>query len=74
MARAALLRPLFVIVLPAGDDGWYVDSPANPKQKYGRLLTETIQAAESKYRLSRDPKHRAIAGWSMGGYVPRNMP
>jgi S-formylglutathione hydrolase FrmB len=68
VARAALLNAPFVIVLPAGEDGWYVDSPADPKQKYDRLLTETIRAAESKYRLSRDPKHRAIAGWSMGGY------
>jgi S-formylglutathione hydrolase FrmB len=68
VARAALLRAPFVTVLPSGDDGWYVDSPVDPKRKYAQLLAETIRTAESKYRLSRDSQHRAIAGWSMGGY------
>jgi S-formylglutathione hydrolase FrmB len=68
VARAALLTAPFVVVLPAGDDGWYIDSPAKPIQKYAGLLSDTISAAESKYRLSRTSEQRAIAGWSMGGY------
>jgi S-formylglutathione hydrolase FrmB len=66
--RKALINAPFVTVFPNGEDGWYLDSPVNPKNLYGRLLEETIEAAEAKYRLSRDPRRRAMAGWSMGGY------
>jgi len=66
--RAALLKAAFVIVLPNGEDGWYVDSPVNPESRYAALLEETINAAETRYHLSALPHRRAIAGWSMGGY------
>lgn len=68
VTRDALLAASFVTLLPSGEDGWYLDSPVNDKNKYEQLLDETLVAAETKYRLSRDPKKRGIAGWSMGGY------
>jgi S-formylglutathione hydrolase FrmB len=68
-----LLGAPFVTVLPNGEDGWYINSPVNSKQKYASLLEETIAAAEAKYWLSRDPKRRAIAGWSMGGFGCMNF-
>lgn len=66
--REALLNASFVTVLPNGEDGWYLDSPVGAKKPFARLLQETIEVAETKYRLSRKPQRRAIAGWSMGGY------
>ncbi|MEA1950148.1 MAG: alpha/beta hydrolase-fold protein [Planctomycetota bacterium] len=64
-ARAALLAASFVIVLPDGDNGWYIDSPAGRHQEY---LAEVLGLAASRFGLSDKPSRRAITGWSMGGY------
>jgi S-formylglutathione hydrolase FrmB len=66
--RKILLDAGFMIVLPDGDSEWYVDSPVRPKAKYATYLEEVLRLAETQYPLSCDPKRRAIAGWSMGGY------
>jgi S-formylglutathione hydrolase FrmB len=67
-ARAALLSAPFVIVLPQGEDGWYIDSPARPSDRYAAYLEEVIGWAEKSLSLSRSAARRGIAGWSMGGY------
>jgi len=67
-ARAALLRTRVVVVLPPGDDGWYINSPLRPLDRYADATDEVIALAEAQYGLSRDPAQRALAGWSMGGY------
>lgn len=67
-ARAHLLDAPFVIALPDGDDGWYINSPARPEDRYFDYTRETIGVAESMYPLSSDPGERALSGWSMGGY------
>jgi S-formylglutathione hydrolase FrmB len=67
-ARESLLAADFVIVLPNGDDGWYVDSPVRPADRYAAHLEEVLAVAERQYHLSRDRRRRALAGWSMGGY------
>jgi enterochelin esterase-like enzyme len=61
----ALARAPFITLLPPGDDGWYIDSPLIKKDKYEQPLSETIQVAEEKYRLSKDRSRRGIIGWSM---------
>jgi S-formylglutathione hydrolase FrmB len=66
--RDAFLHAPFCTVLPQGDDGWYIDSPIHPKDRYESYLTEVIALAGSIRRLAMDPQHRAIAGWSMGGF------
>ena len=58
----------FVIVLPDGDDGWWIDSPAIPASRYETYLEEVIGLASSMYRLSDAQEKRALTGWSMGGY------
>lgn len=68
VARAALLTATCYIVLPQGEDGWYVDSPAQPDARYGAYLAEVIAWAEGKLPIARGPVGRGIAGWSMGGY------
>ena len=67
-ARAALLSAPFAIVLPQGEDGWYIDSPGRPNDRYATYLEEVIAWAEKSLSLSRSPARRGIAGWSMGGY------
>jgi S-formylglutathione hydrolase FrmB len=56
------------IVLPRGEDGWYLDSPVVPGDRYAGYLDEVISAAEEHFPLRRDGGGRALAGWSMGGY------
>lgn len=66
--RAALLQADFAIVLPDGDDGWYIDSPVQPAERYAAYLSEVIAHAEALYPLSRQRTKRGLSGWSMGGY------
>lgn len=65
---AALLTANFVTVLLDGDDGWYINSPQQPKQRYEKYTAEVIQHATVKYHLSTARTQRGLSGWSMGGY------
>ena len=67
-ARAALLAAPFHIVLPQGEDGWYIDSPARAADRYAAYLTEVVAWAEKNLPVSRAAARTGIAGWSMGGY------
>lgn len=67
-AREALLAAPFYVVLPQGEDGWYIDAPADPAARYASWLAEVIAWAEKHLPLSRDPARTGIVGWSMGGY------
>lgn len=66
--QAALRGLAFVVVLPDGKDGWYVDSPARTDDRYEYYLLEFLKDAEKRFGLGADPNLRAVAGWSMGGY------
>lgn len=67
-ACEALLQAPFHVVLPQGEDGWYVNSPAQPDARYDTYLAEVIAWAERRLPVAREPRRRGIAGWSMGGY------
>lgn len=67
-ALKELLKTQVVIVFPQGDDGWYIDSPVNPVDRYSTWLEEAMEVATQQYHLSTDPGQRGICGWSMGGY------
>jgi S-formylglutathione hydrolase FrmB len=67
-ALPAMLEAPFYIVLPQGEDGWYIDSPADPAARYAAYLQEVMAWAEKTLPISRAPRRRGIAGWSMGGY------
>lgn len=66
--RRALLSSRCAFVLPRGLDGWYVDSPVIPADRFGSYLDEVIATAEKRFPLSCESAGRAIGGWSMGGY------
>ena len=67
-SRRPLLTSRCAIVLPRGEDGWYIDSPIISQDRYASYLDEVIAAAEAAFPLRRDAPGRAIGGWSMGGY------
>ena len=67
-ARAALLAAPFHVVLPEGEDGWYIDSPARPGERYGAYLGEVVVWAAAHLSVGTEPAGAGIAGWSMGGY------
>lgn len=66
--RTALLRAPFFIVLPQGEDGWYIDSPAQPEARYNAWLEEVVAWAGRTLPVSGAAAKRGLAGWSMGGY------
>lgn len=66
--RAAIMASRCAIVLPRGRDGWYVNAPAVPADRYADYLDEVIALAERHFPVGRTPALRAIGGWSMGGY------
>lgn len=67
-ARAALLAAPFHIVLPKGEDGWYLDSPARAADRYASYLEEVMAWAAKNLPIASGPARRGIMGWSMGGY------
>jgi S-formylglutathione hydrolase FrmB len=67
-AREALLRAQCYVVLPQGEDGWYIDSPAREQDRYNTYLEEVISWSNETLPVSRQAAGRGIAGWSMGGY------
>ncbi|MBI5692796.1 MAG: hypothetical protein HZC55_22180 [Verrucomicrobia bacterium] len=67
-ARAALLAAPFFVVLPQGEDGWYIDSPARPADRYAAYLEEIVRWAERNLPAGGEAARRGIVGWSMGGY------
>lgn len=67
-SREELLKQPYVIILPKGENGWYFDSPFDPARQFASYLDEVINLASSEFALSKDPKQRAIGGWSAGGF------
>jgi enterochelin esterase-like enzyme len=68
LTRAVLLKARFFIVLPDGSDGWYINSPVQKAERYADYIDELIGIVNERYPVSKNPKHRGLAGWSMGGY------
>jgi S-formylglutathione hydrolase FrmB len=66
--KEALLTAPYYVILPDGEDGWYVDSPKLAADRYEAYLEEVIQRAGNRFALSHDAGRWGIAGWSMGGY------
>ncbi len=59
----------FIIVMPEGNNGWYVDSKIEPNDKYeSYIVKELIPEIDKKYRTIAGRNARAVAGLSMGGY------
>ena len=58
-----------IVVMPEGNDSWYVDSASVPNDKYeSYILKELIPDVDKRYRTIQARYGRAVAGLSMGGY------
>jgi putative tributyrin esterase len=70
--HAASLR--LIVVTPEGDDSWYTNSAADPRNRYeDYIATDLIREVESHYRVNPSHGARFIAGLSMGGYGALKM-
>lgn len=63
-----LLASGFWVVLPQGEDGWYVNSPERVEERYEDHLSELMQVVAAHYALPSSGDDWTLAGWSMGGY------
>ncbi len=58
-----------IVVMPEGNDSWYIDSPTIPTHNYeSYILRELIPDVQQRYRTIEARYGRSIAGLSMGGY------
>lgn len=58
-----------IIVMPEGENGWYVNNHADPKPEWENYLIQgLIPYVDQHYRTVAARRGRAIAGLSMGGY------
>ncbi|MFN2578991.1 MAG: alpha/beta hydrolase [Pyrinomonadaceae bacterium] len=58
-----------IVVMPEGNDSWYVDGAAGVNDKYeSYILKELMPDVDKRYRTIQARYGRAIAGLSMGGY------
>src|SRR6202522_519588 len=58
----------FLIVAPEGGETFYINSADGSVRYSDFFVQEFVPLIESKYRISRGRKNRAISGISMGGY------
>ncbi|QDT41590.1 Putative esterase [Gimesia alba] len=66
--RQQLLDSGLFVILPDGDDGWYINSPVRKQDVYESYLEEVLDVVSQQYQLPHNRKRWAIAGWSMGGF------
>ena len=66
--RKQLLDSGLFVILPDGDDGWYINSPIRKSDIYETYLEEVLAEVSDEYALPDDRRRWAIAGWSMGGF------
>jgi diacylglycerol O-acyltransferase/trehalose O-mycolyltransferase len=58
-----------IVVMPdGGPQGWYTDWPDGKEQWETYHLMHLVPAIDARFRTLADRAHRAIAGFSMGGY------
>ena len=58
-----------IVVMPEGNDSWYVDSGGVVTDKYETyILKELIPDVDKRFRTIQSRYGRAVAGLSMGGY------
>src|SRR5438270_9307562 len=58
-----------IVVMPEGNNGWYIDSASVFTDKYeSYILKELIPDVQKRYRTIETRYGRGIAGLSMGGY------
>jgi S-formylglutathione hydrolase FrmB len=57
-----------IVVMPDGDDGWYLDWADRTHGYEGQIIRDLIPHVDATYRTLASREGRAVAGLSMGGY------
>jgi S-formylglutathione hydrolase FrmB len=63
-----------VVVMPQGDDSYYINAARKPKDRYeDYVVGDLISDVEANYRVLRTRDGRGIGGVSMGGWGALNL-
>jgi S-formylglutathione hydrolase FrmB len=65
--RRYVERYPIIVVLPDGENSWYVNAPSDPSAQYEDFISRDLHA-DVAHRYAVDTLRQAIAGLSMGGY------
>jgi len=57
-----------IVVIPDGDQGWWLDSPAVQHSQYAQYVLELVEWVDGHFATARHRGARGICGFSMGGY------
>lgn len=57
-----------LLVIPDGNQGWWLDSPVMPSSCYGQYVLELVEFVDRHYRTIASREARGVCGFSMGGY------
>jgi S-formylglutathione hydrolase FrmB len=57
-----------ILVIPDGDQGWWLDSPVLPRSRYAQYLSELVELIDTRYPTAAHRGARGICGFSMGGF------
>jgi S-formylglutathione hydrolase FrmB len=69
-AVAQYARNGFILVMPDGDDSYFMNEALAPKKRYKDFITRDLIAdVESRFPAQTDRESRAVIGISMGGFA-----
>lgn len=69
-AAAKYARDGLILVMPDGDESYYMNEVESPKNRFKDYITEDLVAdVENRFPARRDREGRAIIGVSMGGFA-----
>lgn len=57
-----------MLIIPDGDQGWWLDSPLLPHSRYAQYALELVDLVDKRYPTAGHRHARGICGFSMGGY------
>ena len=57
-----------LLVIPDGEQGWWLDSPAVSHSRFGEYLLELARLVDHDYPTIANRRSRGLCGFSMGGY------
>lgn len=71
LIKRGLMRPSVVVMPTAGPASWWANGAAEKGES--AIMNDLLPYVESRYKVARDRKGRAIGGLSMGGYGALNL-
>jgi len=65
--HASLLEDM-ILIMPDGEQGWWLDSPQQEDCRFASYLLELVAHIDLSYRTRSSRGERGICGFSMGGF------